>query len=118
MAIIYNKLVRDKIPEIIREDGRECKVVRMGEEEYKKALLKKLMEEAQEACIAREPEQLIDELADIHTLLRAIRRAYGIDRDTIILRQAEKSAERGGYAKRLKLLWVKGIKETGNEKQG
>lgn len=42
----YNKLVRDRIPEIIRQDGRECGTERMSEAEYVQALREKLVEEA------------------------------------------------------------------------
>jgi predicted house-cleaning noncanonical NTP pyrophosphatase (MazG superfamily) len=45
-----HKLVRDRIPETIQQDGRECATEMMSEAEYRQALLQKLLEEAQEAA--------------------------------------------------------------------
>ena len=39
MPIHYNKLVRDRIPEIIRESGRNCEIEIMDDAEYRQALL-------------------------------------------------------------------------------
>ncbi|MEP0772451.1 nucleoside triphosphate pyrophosphohydrolase [Coleofasciculus sp. FACHB-SPT36] len=58
----YNKLVRDRIPEIIHQAGRECKVQVMSEAEYHQALRDKLIEEAQEAAEAT-AQDLVKELA-------------------------------------------------------
>jgi predicted house-cleaning noncanonical NTP pyrophosphatase (MazG superfamily) len=48
----YNKLVRDRIPEIIQVAGQEYSVEVMAETEFQQALRKKLVEEAQEAAVA------------------------------------------------------------------
>ena len=48
----YNKLVRDRIPEIICQNGWECEVVKLSEEEYRQALREKPIEEATEAALA------------------------------------------------------------------
>ena len=60
----YHKLVRDRIPEIIRESGNECEVIILSETEYRQALRQKLIEEAAEVAEANE-EGLIAELADL-----------------------------------------------------
>ena len=52
----YNKLVRDRIPEIIRRDGRNCEIATISEDEYLQALREKLVEEAQEAAEADPPK--------------------------------------------------------------
>ena len=45
MEKVYNKLVRDNIPEVIMNDG-EYPVIRvLSDEEYKKELERKLLEE-------------------------------------------------------------------------
>ena len=51
MRIEYNKLIRDRIPEIIKEAGKTYSVVVMDDDEYKRSLLEKLLEEAKEAQI-------------------------------------------------------------------
>ena len=45
---VYNKLVRDKIPEIIEADGKTCKTKILSDEEYIAALETKLNEEVAE----------------------------------------------------------------------
>ena len=48
MKTTYNKLIRDRIPEIIQADGKQYSVEEVGDQEYKQALLDKLLEEAEE----------------------------------------------------------------------
>ena len=47
MKVEYNKIVRDKIPQIIRDSGRTCEYKILGESEVKEALKEKLLEKAQ-----------------------------------------------------------------------
>jgi predicted house-cleaning noncanonical NTP pyrophosphatase (MazG superfamily) len=97
MPIEYHKLVRDRIPEIIRQDGRECATEIMAEEEHRQALLEKLLEEAQEAA-AVGLEKLVEELADLYEVIDALLAAYGIKREAVMAKQVRKRAERGGWA--------------------
>ena len=61
MKYIYNKLVRDKIPENIDKiEGRKATWRRMNDEEYIKELNKKLVEEANEFIEENDPEELAD----------------------------------------------------------
>ena len=65
----YNKLVRDKIPEIIKSRGAKiCKTRILGDKEYLAALNTKLQEELNEYLSSGE----IEELADLEEVLRAI----------------------------------------------
>jgi predicted house-cleaning noncanonical NTP pyrophosphatase (MazG superfamily) len=64
MQISYRKLVRDRIPEIIRADGHKAVTHVLDEESYRAALLEKLIEEAHEARQAP-ATQLAAELADV-----------------------------------------------------
>lgn len=101
----YNKLVRDRIPEIVRQNGRECVAVTMSEAEYRQALLEKLIEEAQEAATAS-PQNLVAELADLYEVIDAVMVAYGIEREFVLKEQERKRTERGGFDKRIRLLWT------------
>ncbi len=74
----YNKLVRDRIPEIIQTAGQPYAVEVMSDEAYNLALREKLVEEAQEAA-ATNPENLITELADLYEVMDTLMAAYGID---------------------------------------
>ena len=101
----YDKLVRDHIPEIIRQAGCECEVVVMSEEEYRQALGKKLVEEAQEAAVA-DAQDLVKELADLSEVIDAVLSVYRIDRELVLREQERRRVERGGFSDRLKLLWT------------
>lgn len=103
--IEYNKLIRDRIPDIIEAEGKCYRVETMTEIEYRQALLAKLSEEAQEASAAS-AEQLVTELADLYEVIDAVMAAYGIEPSTVLNVQAERRNKRGGFGKRLKLLWV------------
>jgi predicted house-cleaning noncanonical NTP pyrophosphatase (MazG superfamily) len=101
----YDKLVRDRIPEIIRQDGRQCGVEVMPEGEYVQALKDKLIEEAQEAATAGS-DDLVKELADLYEVVDALMAACGIDRQVVLAKQEERRQSRGGFDQRLRLLWT------------
>ncbi len=105
MIIEYDKLIRDRIPEIISETGKEYFVRAMEEREYKKALLMKLVEESQEALEA-EDHKLIIELADILEVMDAVIDVNKISKDRLEAIKEKRRNNRGGFEKRLKLLWV------------
>ena len=101
----YNKLVRDLIPEIIQQGGRQCGTRVMSDKEYIQALKDKLVEEAREATTA-EPEELVKELADLHEVIDSLIVVCGIDRETILAKQKERRLSRGSFNQRLCLLWT------------
>ena len=69
---IYNKLVRDKIPKVIKKEGKTSKTRILNEDEYNKELFKKLIEEAVELSQARNDQEIIEELADIYEVIETI----------------------------------------------
>jgi predicted house-cleaning noncanonical NTP pyrophosphatase (MazG superfamily) len=101
----YRKLVRDRIPEIIEKDGRGCEVAILSEDEYRQALRAKLIEEAKEAAAA-ESGKLAVELADLYEIVDAVMAAYGIERTLVLAEQKKRRIERGGFEKRIQLLWT------------
>lgn len=103
--IEYNKLIRDRIPKIIAAEGKPYRTETMPDDEYRCALLQKLVEEAQEAGQAS-PEKLVMELADLLEVIDAVMVAHSIDEHTVRQEQAQRRADRGGFEQRLKLLWV------------
>ena len=70
---VYNKLVRDKIPEIIEADGKYCKTRILSGEEYIAALEAKLNEEVAEY----QKDKNLEEIADVFEVLQAICIARG-----------------------------------------
>ena len=101
----YDKLIRDRIPEIIRADGKTCKVEQMNQANYLKALREKVVEEATEIAEA-EDEELAKEIADLREVLDALQDAAGIESGEVAHLQKKRRAERGGFKERLRLRWV------------
>ena len=97
--IIYNKLVRDKIPEIIEESGKTCKTEILSNEEYLQMLDKKLDEEIAEY----HQEQNIEELADLLEVLYATAKARGYSIEELDHVRVEKQKARGGFDKKILL---------------
>lgn len=98
-VITYNKLVRDKIPEIIESDGKTCKTEILSDAEYLKMIDAKLDEELAEY----HRDQNIEELADLMEVIyaAALVRGYSI-KDLDMVRE-KKAQERGGFEKRILL---------------
>lgn len=105
MRKTYDKLVRDRIPEIINREGRECGVEVMTDEDYRHALLEKVSEEAQEVSSAAQ-DDLVTEIADLFEVIDAVIAAFHLDREAILAVQKQRQMERGGFEKRIKLLWT------------
>ena len=97
--IIYNKLVRDKIPEIIEESGKTCETEILSDEEYLRMIDKKLDEELAEY----HQEQNIEELADLLEVLYATAKARGYSIEELEQVRVEKQKVRGGFDKKILL---------------
>ena len=95
----YNKLVRDRIPEIIEASGKYCVTEILSDEEYLRMVDAKLDEELAEY----HRDQNIEELADLMEVIRACAVARGYTIEELERVRAEKAAERGGFAKKILL---------------
>ena len=95
--IIYNKLVRDQVPEIIEVSGKACKTEILSDEEYLQMLDKKLDEELAEY----HQEQNIEELADLLEVLYATAKARGYSIEELERVRLEKQKVRGGFNKKI-----------------
>ena len=90
---VYDKLIRDRIPEIIEGSGKSCEVVKVSDEVAIEYLYKKLNEEV---CELLEDKNL-DEIADCLEVLFAIGKKYGYSEDEVLGRRNEKKDARGGF---------------------
>ena len=102
---IYNKLVRDRIPEIITRSNRQLEVKTMTPAEFEVALREKMVEEAAEAREA-DVAHLITELADIQEVMHALMQLHSITSEMVHQEQEKRRLERGGFEQRLKLIWA------------
>ena len=99
MSTIYNKLVRDRIPEIIESSGRSCTIELLSDEDYLRMLEIKLDEELAEF----HQDQNLEELADLLEVIQAVVIARGSSLEELERIRAEKAQKRGGFEKRILL---------------
>lgn len=103
METVYNKLVRDNIPEIIKCNNDGEAVIRiLSDEEYKKALEDKLYEEYQEV-LESSGEDRVEELADMLEIMISLAKLEKSNLEKIIEIAKKKKAKRGGFDKKLYL---------------
>ncbi len=103
---VYNKLVRDAVPDIIRRNNAVPKVSELDDEAFLIALKEKVIEEAGELLEAKNSEGVLGELADILQLVESIATAHGISLADVEQKKMEKCKERGGFEKRIFLEYV------------
>lgn len=95
-VVEYNKLVRDKIPEIIEGRGERVDVVQLAGDALIVALRQKLVEESLEALDAKSGDDLIGELADVDEVIRAFSHALQLRKGRIEAERKDKEKRRGG----------------------
>lgn len=96
--IIYNKLVRDGIPVIIKNDNQTPVTRILSDDEYRQALFEKLIEEARELF---EADGDIGERADVAEVLKALDAALGYSEEVVEDARAAKTAKRGGFEQKI-----------------
>ncbi|RPF53921.1 nucleoside triphosphate pyrophosphohydrolase [Aquisalibacillus elongatus] len=98
---VYNKLVRDKIPEIITEQGQELDTVTLDEANYEKELKKKLSEEVSEYLESTEDNEALEELADILELLQSLASIHGGTINEVEEIRVNKAEKKGGFERKV-----------------
>ena len=95
----YNKLIRDRIPEVIEADGKTCMTEILSDEQYVEMLDAKLNEELSEY----QESKTLEELADLLEVMRSVIRARGWTWEQLEQVRQEKALQRGGFEKKLLL---------------
>lgn len=98
----YNKLVRDRIPQIIASTGQSCRTRVLDREEYLQKLDEKLTEELAEY----QESKKLEELADLLEVMEAVAKARGYSWQELLSVRDEKREKRGGFDGRILLLEV------------
>ena len=102
--MVYNKLVRDKIPDIIRKQGENPCTRILDTEAYSHALEQKLDEETAEY----HKEKNLEELADILEVIYALAENMGHTKEDLHRVYDKKHEDRGGFRERIFLISKEG----------
>lgn len=103
---IYNKLVRDKIPQIIEKDGKSLSKKILFETEYLIAVNEKMQEEIEEYYSSTSNEESLEELADLLELIHAASKALGASINEVEKIREKKARKRGGFEEGIFLIEV------------
>lgn len=98
----YNKLVRDRIPEIIEADGKTPVTRVLDDKEYLEELIKKLQEE----CDEFKADKNVEELADLQEVILALADTLGISHAQLAEVYGEKARRRGAFKNKIFLIEV------------
>lgn len=108
-----NKLVRDKLPEIIfHEIGADLSYRETSGAERQNLLKQKLIEEGHEVIGAQTREELLDELADVLEVLFGIADSFSISNAELEATRAARKNERGGFQKGILCHYIEVSKEN------
>lgn len=94
-TVIFNKLVRDNIPEKIAAEGKRALITIVRGEEEIEAIRRKIVEEANEVASASTREETISELADLSEAIKALQERLDI-KDVEITEEAQRKRMKSG----------------------
>lgn len=107
---VFNKLVRDNIPDIIIKEGRHPITGTLSDKEYELELLRKLYEEVDEVIGAYQTgtrKELIEEISDVKEVLTSFMEQYSISSTELNSVWQEKNKTNGRFKKKIFLKYVK-----------
>lgn len=105
---IFNKLIRDKMPELFQEEGSKIDVRELHDKiDFLNILYKKAQEELQELFAAQSFTEIVEECADVEEVLQTFKQIHGISQDQIEAARLVKQQQRGGYNRQLFLTTVR-----------
>lgn len=115
MKTYYHKLVRDEIPKIIEKDGKKAVYRILNDEEFKKALLAKIIEEIEEFIKAKKEKDLDGMAEEYADVMMVIHYLLG-DIDNELLKKSytksiKKHIDKGGFDKRIFLEYVEEVED-------
>ncbi|OED33584.1 phosphoribosyl-ATP pyrophosphohydrolase [Planococcus maritimus] len=103
---VYNKLVRDKIPQVIEESGLQFETRILSEEEYNTEVTKKFAEELREFKETDNSQDAVEELADILELIHSAAELNGSSFEEVEKVRIKKAEKRGGFKEPIFLIEV------------
>lgn len=103
---VYNKLIRDRIPEILERSDKDFKVETLNHDRFILELKKKLEEELAEYQAATTNENALEELADILEVIYCLTEVHKATFKELEQIRIDKAAERGSFKEKLLLIEV------------
>lgn len=103
----YDKLIRDKIPKIIKESGKNFEIEETKGEKLLKYIKEKIVEENSELISAKSKEDIVNEFADVFEILDKYRMELDISNSEISEARKNKNKKRGKFKKNFVLKWTK-----------
>lgn len=113
--IYYNKLCRDKVPQIIADKGFQCEFRIADHEEYKREIIRKVLEEATGVTNHSDHDRLKKELADLLITVEALKKEFEITDEEVDEAIATSLEEKGGYDERYYLSWSADTEYTSHD---
>lgn len=111
-----DKLIRDKLPQIMRASGIQVFERVMEKDEYLKRLKDKLLEETKEVIASGSEKEMREELADLLEVMLALAKIYGMELADIQQAAEQKREDKGGFDNRIYNAFVE--IEAGNPSLG
>lgn len=103
---VYNKLVRDLIPNVIEKTGKKFSTRILDNDEYIKELKKKSFEELEEYVNTTNTEDSLEELADVLEIIHALAEYHGSSIEQVEEIRKQKAEKRGGFKDKIFLIEV------------
>lgn len=103
---VYNKLVRDLIPNVIEKTGKKFSTRILDNDEYIKELKKKSFEELEEYVNTTNTVDALEELADVLEIIHALAEYHGSSIEQVEEIRKEKAEKRGGFKDKIFLIEV------------
>lgn len=103
---VYNKLVRDKIPDVIKKARKNYRIRTLNDKEYITELKKKLGEEVEEYLNAKDDAEAVEELSDVLELIHALAQIHNSTFEKVEAIRKEKANKRGGFQDKVFLIDV------------
>jgi predicted house-cleaning noncanonical NTP pyrophosphatase (MazG superfamily) len=103
---VYNKLVRDRIPEVIESTGKKFSTRILNDEQYIKELKNKSFEELNEYVNTNNNIDAIEELADLLEIIHALAEYHGSSIEDVEKVRQQKAEKRGGFKEKIFLIEV------------
>ncbi len=115
--VYYNKLIRDKIPERIKEHGGDFRIKTLSKRDFLEELIKKVGEESDGLLSAKNKKGIVEELGDVLDVIDEIKKTLKIKSSELAGSRKEAFIRKGGFRKKIFLVWSSDTGYKSNERK-